>query len=270
MVTKGPSRPGPPVGPAYHRGMSATITVRTRWDDCDRFGHVNNAAYLALLRDATERVLDRPGALAELVIEFRRPIPPNADVEVAVEPDPPRDGLLAAGYELMLEGTLRATARARWRVDPRAATPALPALKRDLGGRPFSWTHIVRTYEIGPDDALRPSAVLQWFEHAVYRAAERVGWDVARIREADFATLQVRHHLILDAGASGGERVTIVSRLVEMRRVSGMWHHEGRRADGALVAADRSRGAFVDLGGRVRQAPAEMIAALLRGEPDRT
>jgi acyl-CoA thioesterase FadM len=100
----------------------------------------------------------------------------------------------------------------------------------------------------------------------VYRAADIVGWTAARMRDADFVTLQAGHHLVLGRHPIVGERLAIVSRIVEMRRVSGTWHHEARRADGSIVAADRSRGAFLDLAGNVRRPPADMIAALLRGE----
>jgi len=246
------------------------VRLRTRWDDCDRFGHVNNAAYLALIREATDRVMQRPTLeLARIEIEFRRPLLPNADVEIAVEADAERDGMLAARYRVDHDGRTHASATAEWRVDPGAAAPSLPALERDLGGRPFAWSQAVRSFELGPDGALRPAAVLQWFEYAVYRAAQLVGWTPSRMREADFVTLQIGHFLAIRTRVDTGEHLAIVSRIVEMRRVSGTWHHEARRSDGTVVAADRSRGAFLDNAGNVRRPPEEMIAALLGGEPGR-
>lgn len=254
----------PPVAPS-DAPVSVTVHVRTRWDDCDRHGHVNNAAYLALLREALERADPerKLGRLAEVDIAYRSPLPPGRVVAVRVHVEDEREGAVHAALELALDGCVAATARARWGGTPRP----LPALVRDLGGRAFAFGHEVRPYELGPGALLRPMVALQWFEHAVYRAAQRVGWTIERMREADFLTLQIGHHLVLGADADIGERITIASRLVEMRRVSGTWHHEARRSDGALVAADRSRGAFVDLAGTVRPAPRDMIGALLRGEP---
>jgi acyl-CoA thioesterase FadM len=242
------------------------VTVHARWDDADRFGHVNNAAYVALLRDATDRIVQRPIRLEEVSIEFAKPLPPNVDVDVAADSSPEHEGRLEIRYAIAHAGATHATALARWRFADGAA-PSLPTLEHDAGGRSFTWTHVVRSFEIGPDATLRPSAALQWFEYAVYRAAERVGWTVARMREADFVTLQIAHHLVLGPPPPVGEELDMVSRLVEMRRVSGVWHHEAVRRAGGLVGADRSRGAFLDSAGRPRRAPDEMIAALLAGDP---
>ncbi len=246
------------------------VGVRTRWDDCDRYGHVNNAAYLALLREATERALPDAGIgrPAEIAIDYHSPLPPDVVVDVKLERESDHEGLCAVRYSLVQGERVRATARVRWRTGPGRSAVALPPLAHPLGSKPFASTQAVRIYEVGPDGEVRPAVVLQWLEQAVYRAADRVGWSVERMREADFVTVQVGHHLVLDAPATVADELIVSSRLVEMRRVSGTWHHEVRQADGRVVAADRSRGAFLDLAGRVRQAPEELIAALLRGEPE--
>jgi len=224
---------------------------------------VNNSAYLALIRDATDRIAPEPRELATIDIEFKRPVPPNSDIEILTDADPSDRDLLR--YRLSLDGEVHAIATARWRRGPAEPDP-FPAIDRDAGGETFSWEHEVRSYEIAPDGALRPSAALQWFEYAVYRAAGRVGWSAERMHGADFVTLQAGHRLVLGRHPAVAEPLRIVSRIVEMRRVSGTWQHEARRADGTIVAWDRSRGAFVDLSGKVRRPPAEMIVALLRGE----
>ncbi len=33
-------------GARHDEPGAVRVSVRTRWDDCDRYGHVNNAAYL--------------------------------------------------------------------------------------------------------------------------------------------------------------------------------------------------------------------------------
>jgi acyl-CoA thioesterase FadM len=87
------------------------------------------------------------------------------------------------------------------------------------------------------------------------------------MKAADFVPLVVGHNLVFGDPLVEGEIATVSSRLVQLRRVSGIWHHEVRRADGALVAADHTRGAFVDLAGRIHAAPRELLDDLLRGEP---
>ena len=67
-------------------GPRATVQVRSRWDDCDRYGHVNNAGYLGLIRAAHDRAGLSDGELRALEVTYRQPVPPEVmiDVDVAI------------------------------------------------------------------------------------------------------------------------------------------------------------------------------------------
>lgn len=243
------------------------VRVRSRWDDCDRHGHVNNAAYLAIVRAAHDLAGMPSGELLLIDISYRSPIDADTDVDVRLEVVDLTAGRWRISYELSVQGRRSARAVALWQVGGERQTLPLPELQHDVRGLPFRYHHAVRSYELGPGGAGRPQALLQWMEHAVFRAAVHGGWPRARMESAGFVTLIIGHQLVLGDPALEDERVEISSRLIELRRVSGIWHHEVRREDGALIAADRARGAFMDLDGRIRPAPREMLDALMRGEP---
>ena len=255
--------------------MVVTVEIQTRWDDADRHAHVNNAAYLALIRAAHDLAAERepdagipPAAdLRGLEITHRAPAQLGALVAVQVEPMDADGPLRRISYRLSVAGAAIADAILSWQL---AGPPLLLSLSEidDVVGRTFIFEHTVRTYEVGPGGAGRPQAIVQWLEHAVFRASQRAGWSPTRMHEADFVPLVVGHHLVLGAPVMEGDSVEVTSRLVQLRRVSGTWHHQLHRSDGALVAADHMRGAFVDLAGRIHAAPRELLDDLLRGEPD--
>lgn len=243
------------------------VQVRSRWDDCDQYGHVNNASYVALVRAAHDRAGLPPARLRALEATFRRPISAGTVVDVAVRIVDDTAAQQRVVYELATGGRRSAEVTALWhRSGP---PPPVDPLKIEGpgAGRPFQFRHTVRSYELGPDGAARPQVVLHWLEHAVFRAAMRAGWRRERLEAAGFVTLVVGHHLVLGEPASEYDELTISSRLASLRHVSGTWLHEIRRSDGAVVAVDRARGAFLDLAGRMRPAPADMLRDLLAGEP---
>ncbi len=251
-----------------HGAGRHAITTPVRWDDCDRYGHLNNAAYVALARLAHDSA-GMPGTrLVEFEISYRAPVPLGARLSVSVARESGGDGANVTSVDFAVAGDLVATARAAWDDGPDGDAPRHLPPTEGAGGRWFRHDERVRTYHLGPDGRLRPQVVLQWFEHAVFRAAEVAGWPLQRMDAAGFVSLVVGHRLALGPGAREGDRLAVSSRLVDVRRVSGTWLHELRSADGSLIAADHARGAFLDPAGRLRPAPAGLIEDLLAGEPD--
>lgn len=246
---------------------TATVRVRSRWDDCDRYGHVNNAAYLAMIRAAHDRAGMPNSELRALEITFRQPVPPEVMVNVDVAFLEQGESHKKIAYALQVDGWPAADATMLWQLAGPPLMPNLPPIDRDAGGQPFRFRQAVRSYEVVADGAARPQAILQWLEHAVFRAAVRGGWPRERMESAAFMTYVAGHHLVLGRRAREGDELVVTSRLVDLRRVSGTWHHEIHASGGELVAADRAHGAFLDLEGHTRPAPGELLDDLLRGEP---
>ena len=209
----------------------------------------------------------RDGELRALEITYRQPIPPEVMVEFDVAILEQGASHQKIAYALHVGDREAAEATVLWQLAGSTPVPDLPPIKSDAGGQPFHFRQTVRSYEVAPDGAARPQAILQWLEHAVFRAAVRAGWPRERMESAAFVTYVVGHHLVLGRPAHEGDELAVTSRLTDVRRVSGTWHHEIHASDGGLVAADRARGAFLDLEGHTRPPPVELLDDLLRGEP---
>ena len=117
--------------------------------------------------------------------------------------------------------------------------------------RTYSLKHTVIRAEIGANGHMRPQALYNWLEEAVFAASAEAGWTPERRREIGLLIFQMRHDTEFLAFPKFGEEIEIVSRLAEVRSFRGTWFQElflmpQRR----LLVRDYSTGVFVNLEGR--------------------
>ncbi len=254
--------------------------------ECDSLGHVNNAVYVLYLQQATLETWPQAAtwSLRQLSVEYVAQAFYGDSLQVYAWPwEPPSAQGLRCGYAIQRVGddAIIARGEAVWAPagDGQAAAalggewsavepPAALAIKqaRPLTGQPaartFHWQSIVRGYEVCSDGQVRPAEFLRWVEDARMAAAGEVGWTPARLRAAGRVIVQTRHDSRFLGSLRAGDQVLIHSRIVEMRRVRGVWRHEIYCGE-QLVAVDHSNGAFLDLDGHPTPAPQAMVDALL-------
>ena len=114
-----------------HKRREATtsvVRVRSRWDDCDQYGHVNNAAYLAIVRAAHDRAGMPGGILRTAEITYREPLPAEVmvDVDVAVREETEQHRRVT--YTLRVDGRTAAEVSATWSAVGAAPPPDLPPM----------------------------------------------------------------------------------------------------------------------------------------------
>lgn len=274
--------------------MSSVYTARHRVlaHECDSFGHVNNAAYIRHLEQATLDALgvaSLDGALPQprwLTIEYHAPARYGDEMDVAARVMAVRGAAATWAYRVTraTDGAVAVAAQVAWD-GPKGAAPvprpdghpdvgSLPApLKpfsppRDNGARPFRWRQTVRLYELSASGNVGMAAYFNWLEEATFRAARVAGWPLERMKAHNFIAFQYRHDAEFFQSIGYPDEVDIVSRLVDVRRIRGTWIHEVfRAADGGLLMRDYSTGASLRWDGKLRPVPAEMMEALRRGEP---
>jgi acyl-CoA thioester hydrolase len=280
--------------------LSSAWRARVRVYECDALGHVNNAVYLHYLEQATAEAWSTPGApdweLRSLAMEYLAPARSGDELEVQSSADGFDGDARAAAYIIRRPVDDRDVVRARatW-VQPASAVhvPWMPdwsAARSDLTGvlplrlspdgldaHRYHWGHSVRAYELDGSGHANPVQLLRWVEEAKYEACAAVGWPLDRMLEADLMIVQIRHDSEFFLPLSSGERVQVVSRICDLRKLKGTWLHEVYRlpenggGDGRereIVALDYSTGAFLNRAGRPHPAPEAMMNALLRGVPE--
>ena len=206
-----------------------------------------------------------------LAIEYENPARFSDELDIAVSVIAANGARFDCSYEIsrVPDKTSVAFARIEWSGPGaehglREITPAHAghaALKplvtpKDNGARPFRWRHTVSHYELDVLGQAQLAAYFNWLEEAFFQAVRVAGWPLSRLREENFLSLQNRHDAEFFAAAKDLDEIEVVSRLINIRRVRGIWIHELYRvATKTLLMRDYSTGAFMDWQGKLRTAP---------------
>lgn len=242
------------------------LTLPIRPDDCDSFGHVNNAVYISQFQYALATRLSQFG-LAEdwldngeyfwqpgtLEIEYRQAAVFGDVLTAALwlsEPDSLRP---VFGFEIRRSNTPSEApqpitrARAVWQRTTRQtgdvvrlSDDLLAAFPRQGGALPrsiklapdpppvntYTRHHTVQRVELGPTGRVHLQTVYRWMEESVFAATDQGGWPPEKRLAAGFLVFQMRHATDIRELPRQGETVEITSRLFDVRRFRGTWRQE--------------------------------------------
>jgi acyl-CoA thioester hydrolase len=140
------------------------------------------------------------------------------------------------------------------------------------GSHEFTWMREVESGEIDAAGHVNNAIYLRWIENAYVRALESVNWGLQRQREVyQLGILVAGHILEYFKPARLGDRVKVVSRVVEVGRVRGAWNHEIRHAEtDELLVRDYAVGVFLDFSSgqpRPIRLPEPILQSALTGIP---
>jgi len=231
--------------------MSPTVlaTYRVRTDECDPYGHLNNAVYLHYALDAARGspAADSPRAL---VAEYFVPVAPGDVVDVvdaAVSSDADTRSLdLLVGERLVA----RVTCRLDGDDEPQAAVPE----------GAFTTTRMVEWRDVGPSGRTVPGAVASLAEDAGIRVCTAYGWPLDRCAAAGFGIVLRRHEIDVGVAPGFGVEVDVATWATDARGATAVRHYV-LTAAGDVVARFRSLYVWVDLAsGRPIRIPQPFLA----------
>lgn len=279
--------------------------------EIDIFGHVNNAVYANYCEEAANQASSAAGfdlhwymergqawVIRRLMLRYHQPALYGDDLALETWVADMSRVQSHRDYDLYRakDGVKILRGRANWvYVDlathaPRripdeirhAFNPPADGLEplniRIRGATPFTdthhyiWEREVESGEIDIAGHVNNGVYLRWIENAYVRALESVGWGIQRgLEEYGFAILAAGHDIEYFKSARLGDRIKVVSHVVEAGKVRGAWIHEVRHAEtDELMVRDYAVGAFLDMRGetpRPMTMPAPMMTALLTGKP---
>ncbi len=222
-------------------------TARVRADECDPYGHLNNAVYVHYLMDAA-RADGRTGAPAALQIEYAASAGPGDRVDV----EPTAGGTDGASYRLAVDGVTVATATISWGPAP-IPDPDVPARAFTIE-RPVEWRDLDR------DGHLSPGAIASLAEDAGIQVTAAHRWPMSRCTAAGFGIVLRSHRIVFGGPVTIEDTIRIATWVRDPRRSMATRRYVLTR-DGDLVADLSSLYVWVDLdSGRPIRIPEEFLA----------
>lgn len=121
----------------------------------------------------------------------------------------------------------------------------------------------VRFYELDPYGHVNHGVYLNYFEVARAELLEGIGYGLPTLRELGYHIVVVAVEVRFLAPALASDRLTVRSRIAELRRASSTWSQELHRGE-QLLATNRVRAAVTDAAGRPTPPPDALGRALRR------
>ena len=124
------------------------VEIDVRFRDLDAMGHVNNAVYATYLEQTRveyiedvigEPLMETGAVLADLHIDYERPIDWGETVTVAVRADDPGTSSIPMTYEIRADGEVAATAETHMVIIDRETGDPTPM--------PEAWRERIREHE---------------------------------------------------------------------------------------------------------------------------
>ncbi len=222
-------------------------TTRVRADECDPYGHLNNAVYVHYVMDAA-RAGGRTGTPAALHIEYSASAGPGDHIQV----EPVDDDADASSYRLAVGDATVATATISWRPAPISA-PDVPAGAFTIE-RPVEWRDLDR------DGRLSPGAIASLAEDAGIQVTAAHRWPMSRCTAAGFGIVLRSHRIVFGGPVTIEDTIRIATWVRDPRRSMATRRYVLTR-HGDLVADLSSLYVWVDLdSGRPIRIPEDFLA----------
>jgi acyl-CoA thioester hydrolase len=289
-------------------GQRFTRRFRVRHYELDALGHLNNVVFVNYMQEAAVEASaalgfspgwyrDRGGVwvVRRLEVRYRGQVSYGDAVDVATWVSAAGGGCSVREYDLTLAGTSARVARARATrvyVDARTGQPAsIPDGLAEAFGASGEEEYLgirmrnphdtdgahryvsrrpVQFRELDTLRRVNQAAYLDWVGQAYFDAMRSVGYPPEEGRKEGWVVVQAGHCAEFLAPALADDNIEVVSWVSELGGVRGAWTHAIYNADTReLLARDYSLGVFVNLEGKPRALPREVVDAVLRGPTTR-
>lgn len=264
-----------------------TQTFKVRYDECDAYGHLNNAVYLDFMQEvaighsnaagyngARYEAMQRTWLIRETQIEYLRPVRQGEVVTVRTWVESMRRALARRAYEFTLDegGERVAQAYSDWVFldRDRQAPTSIPEeivssfdpegkLQRAFTRQPFpeppapppgafKLRRRVEWRDIDQMFHLNNAAYLTYAEDCAVRFAAAYGWPMARWTEQGIAFLARRHRIEYRQPAMLEDELELTTWLFDLRPATVTRHYDiARIGDGGRLARIQTLWVMVDL-----------------------